>query len=136
MIAVQLANIIFAFGLLISFAMFYDGVYRSMSWFSSPWIIFGIYLCPFYFSIGFVPDLDLMLRRTILDTDGQEKITRSYRVQILLHATCFLLGIISIVMTGMMMKSAYLVVLPVLFYTISTTFNLVFKLIHHGRILF
>lgn len=134
MIVVQLVTVIIGSGLLIGLATFYDAVNRSMSWFSSPWIVFGIYLCPLFFVLGVGPALYLLIRKKIYNKDGQDKISRSYRVQMLVHANCFIVGAISIVMTGIMIRAAYLVIFPVLFYTISTIINIVFKLIHHGEI--
>lgn len=136
MIVIQLFTVIIASGILIGLATFYDAVNRSMSWFSSPWIVFGIYLCPFFYVLGVGPALYLLIKKKIYKRDGKDKITRSYRVQMLIHANCFIVGLLSIVMTGIMIKTAYIVILPVIFYTISAIFNIVFKVIHHGKILF
>lgn len=134
MIGVQLVTIIIASGLLIGLAAFYDAVNRSMSWFSSPWLVFGIYLCPLFFVLGSGPAIYLLIRKKFFNKNDQyNKLTRSYRVQMLIHANSVLLGTLSIVLTGIMIKTAYLIMLPVAFYTISTIINIVFKLIHHGK---
>ncbi len=52
-------------GLLLVLAVIYDAAYRSMSWFSNPWLLFGIYVCPLFFCLGIGPSLYIMFRKKV-----------------------------------------------------------------------
>lgn len=131
MIVAQLVTVALAVGVVIALAILYDAVGRSMSWFSSPWILFGIYLCPFFYILGQGPAMYLWFHRKCA-AKRFNQLNKSYRVQMLLHAQCVLFGIIGIALTGLMIKSAYIVTMFVAFYTLSTIINVIGKIIHHG----
>lgn len=56
-IGVQGLCIALSLGLMMLLAFIYDAANRSMSWFSNPWLLFGIYICPMFFCLGIGPSL-------------------------------------------------------------------------------
>jgi ABC-type polysaccharide/polyol phosphate export permease len=46
-IIVQTLTTVLGAGLAIIFTFIINGVGRPMAWFSEPWLIFGLYFCPF-----------------------------------------------------------------------------------------
>lgn len=51
-IIIQCVSIVLGAGVLILLSIIYDACNRSMSYFSNPWILFGIYYCPLMFCLG------------------------------------------------------------------------------------
>ncbi len=64
-LVLQVISIILAVGIVILLAFVYDKGLRSMSWYSSPWIVIGIYYCPLFFGLGIIPSLYVMFRKTV-----------------------------------------------------------------------
>lgn len=62
---IQILSVALAVGIVILLAFLYDKGLRSMSWYSSPWLIVGIYYCPFFFCLGIAPSLYVMFRKTV-----------------------------------------------------------------------
>lgn len=133
MVVVQIVTIALAVAVVIALAILYDAVARSMSWFSSPWLLFGIYLCPFFYVLGQGSATYLWCQRKATSKRIPNLLNKSYRVQMLLHAQCLVLGCIGIALTGLMIKSAYIVTMFVAFYTVSLIINTICTLIHHGK---
>lgn len=62
---VQLVCVIISLGVVVLLAFIYDAAYRSMSWFSNPWMLFGIYVCPMFFCLGMGPSLYIMYSKKV-----------------------------------------------------------------------
>lgn len=62
---VQFLAICVGFGLTLLPAIIFDAAGRSMSWYSQPWLIFGLYFCPMFFSLTFIPALSMMYRNKV-----------------------------------------------------------------------
>lgn len=135
-LVVQLVTIVLAAAVVMLLATIYDAVGRSMSWFSYPWILFGIYLCPFSFVLGIVPTTYVIITRRMeaKREKGTPTTTLSYKIQMFLHAQCTLLSLFSLVMTIMQVKTAFLLYMIVLFYALAMIINLAFRLLHHGKL--
>lgn len=54
-IIVQVLSVAVAFGVAVALAYIYDATGKSMSWYSFPALLFGIYLCPFLCAISVGP---------------------------------------------------------------------------------
>lgn len=138
-VVVQLLSVVGAAGIVIVLSLIYDAVDRSMSWYSHPWIIFGIYLCPLAFVLGLGPALYITIRNRL--AKKEEKLlkpstTTSYQIQMFLHAQCFLFSIFMLIFTALMLKTAFIFTFIVMFYFFAAFINLVFKLLHHGKDIF
>lgn len=64
-VGVQGLCIAVSLGLLLLLAVIYDASNRSMSWFSNPWLLFGIYVCPMLFCLGIGPSLYIKYRKRV-----------------------------------------------------------------------
>lgn len=115
---IQLAAVILSMGLTVLMAVFIDAVNLSMPWFSQPWMIFGLYFCPMFFVMGILPAI--YLSRT-----KEHGLPLAYAIQLLMHAHCLILTVITIVMISFGIRSAFVIMLCIAFYTISVLLNIV-----------
>ncbi|KAH8258423.1 hypothetical protein KR038_011422, partial [Drosophila bunnanda] len=119
-IAIQFTSLILAIGLALLVAVFMDGVNRSMSWFTSSWTIFGLYLAPILFGMSILPAL-------YLEKTKRDPLGLGFRIQLFMHSHCICLILIMLVLTGLSIRSAYLIMLCVLFDIVALIVNLVTK---------
>ncbi|KAH8321631.1 hypothetical protein KR074_010538, partial [Drosophila pseudoananassae] len=117
---IQLVSVFLAVGLALLVAVFMDGVNRSMTWFTSSWTIWGLYLSPIIFGLGILPAL--YLERTKRDPLGL-----GFRIQLFLHSHCLCLILIMLILTGMSIRSAFLIMVCLVFDIIALIVNLVTK---------
>lgn len=135
-IFIQLISIGLAVGVVILLAFVYDKGLRSMSWYSSPWLIFGIYFCPFFFFLGIAPSLYVMFRKTVRGHPinrrihrtisvyiSQDIIRQSYFVQMFQHAQCFWLVLLTLALTALGVRSTFVFVMTLIFYSLTTFIN-------------
>ncbi|XP_037035530.1 endoplasmic reticulum metallopeptidase 1-like isoform X2 [Bradysia coprophila] len=120
-VLIQIISIGVAAGIVILLAFVYDVGSRSMSWYSNPWLIFGIYYCPLFFCLGIAPSLYVMFRKTDI-------IRQAYYVQMFQHAQCLLLVVITLGITAVGVRSTFLIVLTLIFYALTTYINCFTKL--------
>ncbi|XP_037716788.1 endoplasmic reticulum metallopeptidase 1 [Drosophila subpulchrella] len=119
-IAVQFISLLLALGLALLVAVFMDGVNRSMSWFTSSWTIFGLYLTPIIFGLSILPAL-------YLEKTKRDPLGLGFRIQLFMHSHCICLIAIMLTLTGLSIRSAYLIMLCVLFDIVALIVNLVTK---------
>ncbi|EDW72284.2 uncharacterized protein Dwil_GK20844 [Drosophila willistoni] len=119
-IGIQLVSLMLAFGLAVLVAVFMDAVDRSMSWFSQIWTILGLYLFPIIFGMSILPAL-------YLEKTKRDPLGLGFRIQLFMHAHCISLILIMMIMTGVGIRSAYLVMICVLFDILALIVNLVTK---------
>lgn len=112
----HLVGICFGTGVTLLLAIIYDAVGRSMSWYSSPWLLFGLYMCPFLITVS-LPVIVWAdnFKRGILST--------SHQVQLYIHAHFLLLLTVLIVMTALNIRSAYILLVSVIFQTSASLLN-------------
>lgn len=135
-ILVQLLSIILAGTVVLLLAMIYDAANRSMSWFSNPWMLFGLYLCPFAFVLGSGPAAYIAIKRRLVARSkcpDEPRTSVGYQIQMFLFAQCILFAILSLILTVAMVKTSFLINFIVMFYNLAAFINLVFKFIHHGK---
>lgn len=70
MTVVQIISVAVSLGVVFFLAFIYDAAYRSMSWFSNPWMLFGIYVCPMFFFLGMGPTLYIMFRKKVANSSS------------------------------------------------------------------
>ncbi|KAJ6644220.1 Endoplasmic reticulum metallopeptidase 1 [Pseudolycoriella hygida] len=120
---VQAVCVLVSLGLLLLLAVIYDAAHRSMSWFSNPWMLFGIYVCPMFFCLGIGPSMYILYRK-------KTTIHLIYYVQMFLHAQCILLILITLVLTGLGVRSSFILMFDIIFYSTSTLINVLSGLQH------
>lgn len=59
LLGIQVAAVLLAILVTFTLAIFMDSVGLSMSWFSQPWMLFGLYFCPMFFMMGLIPAIYL-----------------------------------------------------------------------------
>lgn len=116
LLIVQIISVGVGIGLTILLAVIFDACGRSMSWLSSSWLLFGLYFCPLYFCSCLGPALYMKFRKT-------KTISLGHQVQLLLHSQSLFLGVILITLTIMNIRSAFIVMITLFFYTITSLIN-------------
>lgn len=113
-----MATVMLAMGVTLLIAVFMDAIGLSMAWFSQPWMIFGLYFCPMFFVMGILPAI--YFSRT-----KEHGLPLAYAIQLLMHAHCLILTIITILMIAFGIRSAFVIMLCIGFYTLSVILNMV-----------
>ncbi|XP_055601480.1 endoplasmic reticulum metallopeptidase 1-like [Uranotaenia lowii] len=122
---VQTVAILLGAGVTIAIASILDAANRSMSWYTSNWLIFGLYFVPFILCLTIVPWLYIRYRKvSYLNNQG--------RVLLFLHSQCLIFIALLLTLTVAEIRSGYLLLFPVIFHSLSTIVNifLKFKLNH------
>uniref|UniRef100_A0A1A9W2G5 FXNA-like protease n=1 Tax=Glossina brevipalpis TaxID=37001 RepID=A0A1A9W2G5_9MUSC len=118
--AVQVATLVAAGGLAFLNALFIDAIGSAMSWYSQKWIFMGLYFCPLFFAMGFLPACYLSKSR-------KGKLYLGFHIQLLMHSHCLFLIVVTIVLTCFGIRSAYMLMMAVLFYALALIINLITK---------
>ncbi|EDW61973.1 endoplasmic reticulum metallopeptidase 1 isoform X1 [Drosophila virilis] len=98
-------------------AVFMDITHMPLSWFTHNWLMLGLYFCPFFFGVAIVPALYFHYTATDRFPIGQ-------RVQLLMHCHCLFLALLTLVLTICSIRSAFVLMLTCMFYTVGLVFNL------------
>lgn len=132
----QLLSLVVGAGLVLLLAVIYDAAYRSMSWFTSTWLMFGLYMCPLFFGLGLGPAIYLIVyKRRVKKTLQKEAnfeemaiLKQSYQIQLFLHAQCIIYIFLLILLTALGIRSGFLILIAIIFYGITTFINFFSKL--------
>ncbi|XP_075168829.1 endoplasmic reticulum metallopeptidase 1-like isoform X2 [Haematobia irritans] len=123
----HICGLLLAIGLPLLMSVMFDAGDRSMTWFSHKWLTFGLYICPSLIGMCLPSLLYLSFNRN-------DKLRKSFKIQMILHAHALIMGIILIVLTFVGLRSSYLVMIPLFFYGIALILNLVMTLQHRGML--
>ncbi|XP_026466461.1 endoplasmic reticulum metallopeptidase 1-like [Ctenocephalides felis] len=99
-----------------SIACILDMCGRPLSWYSRPWLITGIYVLPTFIVLAFASMALLRFKK--------RRLTFGHFVQLQMHCLCVMLLFILLALTAASVRSAYLLLVVVLFYELSAAFNL------------
>ncbi|KAL9918602.1 endoplasmic reticulum metallopeptidase 1 isoform 1-T4 [Glossina fuscipes fuscipes] len=114
---IQFVTINCALLMTVIIAIFLDAIGAPMSWFSKPWMIFGLYFCPIFFILGILPSI-------YLSHIKDYGLPLAYSIQLLMHSHCLLLTLLTIALVSLGIRSAFLIMLGVAFYTLSVILNI------------
>lgn len=139
--AVQIFSLAFSAAIVLLLAVIYDAAHRSLSWYSNPWLLFGIYMCPLFFGLGFGPAIYFLVYNKRVsnkllqnkDIDDIAILKRGYQVQLFLHAHCLILIGVVLIMTIMGVRSAFLIMIGLIFYGLSMFISLFSKMQLRGK---
>ncbi|KMY93172.1 endoplasmic reticulum metallopeptidase 1 [Drosophila simulans] len=106
-------------------AVLFDAGDRSLTYFTSNWLVFGLYVCPAI--IGLV--LPLTLYFTLLPND---KLSHPYLIQMSLHAEFVVLALLILILTAIGTRSQYLCLISLIFYGGAVLINLISTLHDRG----
>lgn len=127
MFIIEVASILGAVGVNILIGIIIDAMGLPLAWYTSPWILFGLYYCPVFFVLGFGSACYLTMRK-------ENPIPLRFCVQIFLHSHAIVLALITIALTAMEARSAFFPMVAVFFYTISVIMNLVTQFYRRGKL--
>lgn len=138
--AIQLLSLTFGAVIVLLLALIYDAANRSLSWYSNPWFLFGIYMCPMFFGFGVGPAIYLLVYKKRVanklsksqDLDDMAVLKRGTQVQLFLHAHCLILILIALILTILHIRSAFMLMIGLVFYGLSMFTNLFSKLQRRG----
>lgn len=121
---IQFAATILAACSCFTIAALMDVMHMPLSWFTHSWMIFGLYFCPLFFSFAIVPAIYFTRTRT-------NPLPIGHRVQMLLHCHCLFLSFVTLILTAFRIRSAFMLMIALLFYTMGLIINIATKL--HNR---
>ncbi|XP_055918140.1 endoplasmic reticulum metallopeptidase 1-like isoform X2 [Eupeodes corollae] len=121
---VHVIAFVLAVGLPILLAVGLDLLGLSMTWFTSKWMIIGLYGCPTLVGLG--------IPTAIYIGSSKDKLNISFKTQMVMHSQCILLTILTCVGTYFGIRSSYLLMIAVLFYFIPLVVNMVSCLFQRG----
>lgn len=113
-----------AVGLPIVLAVGLDLLGLSMTWFTSKWMIIGLYVCPTFVGLG--------IPTAFYISSSKDKLNISFKTQMVLHSQCILLTLLTCVGTWFGIRSSFILMLAVLFYFIPLMLNLLSCLFKRG----
>ncbi|XP_034109506.1 endoplasmic reticulum metallopeptidase 1-like [Drosophila albomicans] len=122
---IQITSFVLAlvFPILVAYAM--DGFGRSMTYYSTPLLIIGLYVCPSL--IGLTLPITIYYTR-----QSNDKLSKPHHLQLALHSQAIILAILCIVVQASGFRSAYIFAIPLIFYVISLVLNLITTLHDRG----
>ncbi|XP_065367016.1 endoplasmic reticulum metallopeptidase 1-like [Calliphora vicina] len=121
----HIVGLVLALGLPILMALMFDGGDRSMTWFTSKWLVFGLYICPSLFGLALPSLLYISFSRN-------DKLRKMFKIQLILHAHALVMSLICIVATFMGLRSSYMFMIPLFFYGLALILNLITTLHRRG----
>ncbi|XP_029726458.2 endoplasmic reticulum metallopeptidase 1 [Aedes albopictus] len=117
---IQTLSIVVGAGVCVAIAAVADAANRSMSWFSTTWLLFGLYFVPFVACLVLGPWMYLRFRKL-------EYLHNQGRILLFLHAQCFIYIALLVTLTVGKVRSAYLFLFPVIFHSLTTILNMIVK---------
>ncbi|XP_036344798.1 endoplasmic reticulum metallopeptidase 1-like [Rhagoletis pomonella] len=118
--AVQVLGLSLGAVWVIIIAVFMDGVGRSETWFSNTWLIYGLYFCPMFFCMGIFPAM-------FLERTKKDLLSLGFRIQLFMHSHCLILVLLTIILTALSVRSAYMCMMAVFFDIAALIINLITK---------
>lgn len=118
MLLIQAGSAIIGAGLAVLMSVIYDACGRSLSYYSNPWLIFGLYIVPFIFGLCVGP---LVYFRV----NPNKTMDLHYLLQMWMHANAILLTLVLFLLTFSGIRSAFIILIPVIFYGCTMTLNFV-----------
>ncbi|XP_064544316.1 endoplasmic reticulum metallopeptidase 1-like [Drosophila montana] len=122
---IQIISFVLGLALPIVVAYVFDNLELSLTYYSTPMLVIGLYVCPSL--------IGLSLPLTIYyNLQGNDKISTAYHLQLALHAQAVILALLTIGLTLFGLRSAYIFVIPLIFYVLSLALNLLTTLHDRG----
>lgn len=137
---IQIISIGLALGVILLLATIFDAASRSMSWYSNKWLIFGLFYCPIMFCLGILPATYVSYKNKVLHLLAihkpfilkliyiQKLIGLSCYIQMFLHSHTIVYIILILTMTGMGLRSAFILLFALIFNAVTAYINLFARL--------
>lgn len=114
---IQLVSVCLATGFTIGLGILIDSMGYPLSWYSNNWLLFGLYFCPMFFFLGILPAI-------YLHKTKEYGIPLGIAIQLFMHAHCLILVLVTIPLIAFGIRSAFLIMISILFYAVSVIINL------------
>ncbi|XP_030558328.1 endoplasmic reticulum metallopeptidase 1-like [Drosophila novamexicana] len=124
-IIIQIISFVLGLALPIVVAYVFDNLGLSLTYYSTPLLVIGLYVCPSLIGLSLPITIYYGIQRN-------EKISTAYHLQLALHAQTLILALLAVGITLYGLRSAYIFVIPLIFYVISLAFNLLTTLHDRG----
>ncbi|KAH8371341.1 hypothetical protein KR093_007019, partial [Drosophila rubida] len=111
--------IAFALGIALPIVVAYvmDSFGHSLTYYSTPLLVIGLYVCPSLIGLSLPTTIYYSLQRN-------DKISIPYHLQLALHGQAVILSLMAISFTALGIRSSYILVIPLIFYAASLALNL------------
>ncbi|XP_062133875.1 endoplasmic reticulum metallopeptidase 1-like [Drosophila sulfurigaster albostrigata] len=109
----------FALGLALPIVTAYvmDSLELSLTYYSTPLLVIGLYVCPSLIGLSLPTTIYYTLQRN-------DKLSTPYHLQLALHGQAVILALLTISLTALGIRSSYILMIPLVFYAASLTLNL------------
>ncbi|XP_017865474.1 PREDICTED: endoplasmic reticulum metallopeptidase 1-like [Drosophila arizonae] len=124
-LVVQIISFVLGLVLPAVVAYVFDYLGLSLTYYSTPLLIVGLYVCPSLIGLSLPVTIYHMLQQN-------DKISNAYHLQLSLHAQAIILALLTIGATLFGLRSIYISVIPLIFYVLSLAFNLLTTLHDRG----
>ncbi|XP_059612732.1 endoplasmic reticulum metallopeptidase 1-like [Phlebotomus argentipes] len=118
---IQMLSLAVGAGLVLLAAVIYHAAGRSMAWFTSSYLLFFLYFCPFFLGLAIGPACFVGFRKG-------NPLSIPQNAQLFLHIQHLFYIVVLSAFTGMGIRSSFLIMIPVFFYDISLLCNVALKL--------
>ncbi|KAH8285616.1 hypothetical protein KR054_011701, partial [Drosophila jambulina] len=125
-LGLHVVGVLLCFGLPLLMAVLFDAGDRSMTYYSSNWLVFGLFICPAIIGLA----LPLTLYFTLKPND---KLSHGYHLQMCLHSHLVVQALLGIILTAMGMRFVYICSMAMIFYGGALLINLLSKLHDRGN---
>ncbi|EDW61968.2 endoplasmic reticulum metallopeptidase 1 [Drosophila virilis] len=122
---VQVISFVLGLALPIVVSYVFDNVGLSLTYYSTPLLVIGLYVCPSLIGLS----LPITMYYNI---QCNEKISTAYHIQLAVHAHAVILAFLAICLTLFGLRSSYIFVIPLVFYVASLVLNLLTTLHDRG----
>ncbi|XP_030383248.1 endoplasmic reticulum metallopeptidase 1-like [Scaptodrosophila lebanonensis] len=123
-LALNVLGTILCLGLPLLMAVMYDAGDRSLTYFTSTWLMIGLYIIPAIIGLSLPTTLFYSFKRN-------ENISHDYHLQMSLHAHCVIMALIAIILSAISLRTPYLCMISMIFYCLALLINLLSSL--HDR---
>ncbi|KAL7737087.1 hypothetical protein ACLKA6_005304 [Drosophila palustris] len=122
---IQVISFVLSLALPMVIAYGMDSLGLSLTYYSTPMLIVGLYVCPSLLGLSLPITIYYSLQRN-------NKISAPYHLQLALHSQAVILALLAIALTVLGIRSTYVVIIPLVFYFASLALNLLAPLHDRG----
>ncbi|KAL7735866.1 hypothetical protein ACLKA6_017862 [Drosophila palustris] len=117
LLIIQIIALSLSLALPLLVAYYFDSFGLSLTYFSSPSLLIGLYICPSLIGLTLPITIYYQLQQKI-------KLPFKYHLQLGLHSWAIILSVVDILLTARGIRSAYVFTIPIGFYAMSMTLNM------------
>ncbi|XP_017839199.1 endoplasmic reticulum metallopeptidase 1 [Drosophila busckii] len=125
LVALHVVGVLLNICLPLLMAVLFDAGNRSLTYFSNQWLMIGLFVIPGIIGLSLPTTLYYSFRKNV-------PISHAYHLQMSLHAHCVFLAVLAIILTAMNLRTIYLCMISILFYSASLIINLLSSLHDRG----